>query len=41
MSYFKNVELENSPGNKQAYHYIVELNNFNLLKLLRLRGSIQ
>ena len=41
MSYFKNVELENSPSNKQVYHYIVELNNFNLLKLLRLRGSIQ
>lgn len=39
MTYFKVVELENSATNKQAFHYIVELNNFNLLRLLKMRGS--
>lgn len=39
MSYCKNVQLENSPENKQAHHYIVELNNFNLLRILKMRGS--
>lgn len=41
MTYFKEVQLENSPDNKQAYHYIVELNNFNLLRLLTMRGSLK
>lgn len=41
MSYCKEVQLENSPGNKQAFHYIVELNHFNLLRLLKMRGSIE
>lgn len=41
MSYFKDVQLENSPNNKEAYHYIVELNHFNLLRLLKTRGSIE
>lgn len=41
MTYFKEVQLENSPDNKQAYHYIVELNNFNLLRLLKMRGSLK
>lgn len=40
MTYFKSVQLENSPSNKQAYHYVVELNNFNLLRLLKMRGSL-
>lgn len=40
MTYFKDVQLENSPTNKEAFHYIVELNNFNLLRLLKMRGSI-
>lgn len=39
MTYFKEVQLENSPDNKQAFHYIVEVNNFNLLRLLKMRGS--
>ncbi len=39
MSYCKEVQLENSLTNKQAYHYIVELNQFNLLRLLKMRGS--
>lgn len=41
MSYFKDVQLENSPTNKQVYHYIVELNHFNLLRLLKMRGSCE
>lgn len=41
MTYFKDVQLENSLNNKQAYHYFVELNNFNLLRLLQMRGSIK
>jgi hypothetical protein len=40
VSYFKDVQLENSPSNKEVYHYIVELNNFNLLRVLKMRGSI-
>lgn len=40
MSYFKEVQLENSPSNKQAFHYIVELNHFNLMRMLKMRGSI-
>lgn len=40
MSYCKSVELENSPTNKEAYHYIIELNHFNLLRLLKMRGSL-
>ena len=40
MTYFKEIQLENSPTNKQVYHYIVELNHFNLLRLLKMRGSI-
>lgn len=40
MTYFKVVELENSPSNKAAYHYILALNQFNLLRLLKMRGSI-
>lgn len=39
MSYCKEVKLENSASNKQAYHFIVELNHFNLLRLLNMRGS--
>ncbi len=39
MSYFKVVELENTPDNKYAYHYIVELNHYNLMRLLKMRGS--
>lgn len=39
MSYCKEVQLENSIDNKQVYHYIVELNHFNLLRLLKMRGS--
>lgn len=41
MTYCKEVLLENSPDNKQAFHYIVLLNNYNLLRLLKMRGSIQ
>lgn len=41
MTYCKDVQLENSPDNKQAFHYIVELNHFNLLRLLKMRGSIK
>lgn len=42
MTYFKEVQLENSTKDKQlAFHYIVELNNFNLLRLLKMRGSIK
>lgn len=41
MSYFKDVQLENSSKNEQAYHFIVELNNFNLIRLLKMRGSIK
>lgn len=40
MTYFKVVEQENSKDNKQTYHFIVELNNFNLHRLLKMRGSI-
>lgn len=39
MSYFKVVELENTGKNKQAYHYILELNHYNLMRLLKMRGS--
>lgn len=39
MSYCKEVELENSPTNKQVYHYIIELNHFNLMRLLKMRGA--
>lgn len=39
MTYCKEVALENSPTNKQAYHYIVEVNHFNLMRLLKMRGS--
>jgi len=41
MSYCKEVQLENSPSNEYAYHYIVELNNFNLLRILKMRGSLK
>jgi len=41
MSYCKEVQQENSSSNKSAYHYIVELNNFNLLRLLKMRGSLK
>lgn len=41
MSYCKEVKQENSPSNERAYHFIVELNNFNLLRLLKMRGSIK
>lgn len=40
-AYFKGVHLENSPSNKVAFHYIVELNNYNLMRLLKMRGSIE
>lgn len=39
MTYFKDVQFENSEKNKQVHHYIVELNHFNLLRLLKMRGS--
>ncbi len=39
MSYCKDVTLENSKKNKQAYHFIIEVNHFNLLRLLKMRGS--
>lgn len=41
MAYFKDIQLENSPKNDKVRHFIVELNHFNLLRLLRMRGSIQ
>lgn len=41
MSYCKGVQLENTPTNELAYHFIVELNNFNLLRLLKMRGSLK
>ncbi len=40
MTYCKETALENSPNNKEVYHYIVEVNHFNLLKLLNMRGSL-
>ena len=40
MTYCKEVELENSIKNKQVYHYIIEVNHFNLLRLLGMRGSL-
>lgn len=40
MTYCKAVELENSIKNKQVYHYIIEVNHFNLLRLLEMRGSL-
>lgn len=41
MTYFKEVEIENSPKNKSSFHYIVELNQFNLMRILKMRGSIK
>lgn len=41
MTYFKEVEIENSPKNKSVYHYILELNQFNLMRILKMRGSVK
>ncbi len=40
LTYCKETALENSPNNKEVLHYFVEVNHFNLLKLLNMRGSL-
>lgn len=40
MTYFKKIEVTDRINEKIESHFTVDLNNYNLLRLLKMRGSI-